>query len=81
MPRPFALRVVLNSQIFQIRILEFRFLQIRQLAVVGDPCTSFNKAVFASRLSLVHPGGLHSSLPKSPSESSFHKRVKTEELH
>ena len=31
--------VVLGVQILQIRVLEFRFLQIRQLAVVGDPGT------------------------------------------
>ena len=45
-------------QILQIRILEFRFFQIRQLAVASDPHTSFNIAAFAYKLSLVHPGGL-----------------------
>ena len=50
--------VVPDSQILQIWILAFRFLEIRQLAVEGDAGSRFKKTAFASGLSLVHPGGL-----------------------
>ena len=50
--------VVPDFHILHLRLLDFRFLQMQKLAVVGDPSARLNKAAFASGLSPIHPGGL-----------------------